>query len=144
MITIRDFVEDDWYAVAEFSSAPLGVDHELLARLHATRGPAHTLRIDRQIAACYGIAVLWPGLGEAWAILTPLGKRHPLVVTRAIARALDRTMRLWRLRRVQADVSAMNSSACRWVELLGFVRESTMPRFGPHGETFYRYVRFHG
>lgn len=144
MTIVRAFEPRDWDIVAPYSCAPPGLDRGLLAHLHATRGPAYTLLIDHQIAACYGIAVLWRGLGEAWAILTTHGKQHPIISTLAIARALPKTMRAWNLRRVQADVSAENPSACRWVEILGFRRESTMPFFGSAGETYYRYVRFHG
>jgi hypothetical protein len=45
---------------------------------------------------------------------------------------------------VQAGVVAEHGAGRRFVEHLGFTEEGLMPKFGPRGETFAKYVLFPG
>lgn len=126
-------------AHAAIHTGPDFVDREATARHYAT-GPGYTARLDGQILACAGITIHWPGMGTAWALITPLGCRHPLRVHRAVKQGLASIVDGCHLRRVQAEVMAECAPAIRWVEALGFHAEHLMPRFGPSGESAWRYA----
>lgn len=145
--SVTPFRAADWLIAlpvsVEGDTIGLHVSHEFMARYHERGGPAWTLRVGGEIAACYGVLIPWDGLGDVWALVTPVGREHPLMVHRAILRALSCAGPL-RLRRLQADVREDFEVGHRWVRALGFQRESRMPAYGPHGEAFYRYVKFTG
>ena len=94
------------------------------------------------LLGCAGIMRLWPGLGYAWALLTPAGRQRPLVVTRLVRQGLAEAMQREKYHRVQADAIKKHKEACRWLEVLGFTKEGIMRRYGADGEDFVRYVRF--
>ena len=110
------------------------------AREHMTRGPAFSGFLGDDLAACAGVMIPWAGMGEAWAILTPLGRQHPMAVHRAIIRFLRSIIEHESLTRVQADAVAEFHVARRWLLRLGFRKESFMRRYGPDGRDFVRYV----
>jgi hypothetical protein len=118
------------------------VDLSGLSQFMKVRGPAYTGRIDDEIAICAGVLIPWPGLGEAWAVLSDLGRQHPLFVHRRVARVLRSIIRECHLNRIQCGVDISFSVGREWVERLGFRPESVMPQYGPKGETFVRYVIF--
>lgn len=117
----------------------VGVTSDEVAWAYKHRGVAYTGFVDGEIAGCAGVLVQWPGMGEAWAILTDVGRAHPIFVHRVVSRTLREIIVHSRLRRVQADVVAAFAVGRRWVERLGFEFESAMPRYGPKGEDFVRY-----
>lgn len=131
----------DHYVVATAGMHPWQ-DAEAAGRLYETRGPAYSGFVDGELAVCAGVVILYPGLGEAWAVVTDLGRRHPLFVTRAVRRGLQQIIRDHRLRRVQADVVTAHTPALEWARAFGFRDESTMPLYGPHGEGFTRLAMF--
>lgn len=102
-------------------------------------GPAFSGFLDGRLMGCAGIATLWRGSGEAWAVLT---RGVPNIVHRTIDVRFRAILRTGLYRRVQANVLANLETTVRWVEHLGFVEESRMPLFGPNGETCLRYVIF--
>lgn len=97
---------------------------------------------DGEILAAGGVAVRWPGLGYAWALVSPLGRRYPTYVHRTIYWGLRDFAVLLKLRRVECEAHADFLDGHAWLERLGFEFESTMPRYGPHGETFWKYRYF--
>ena len=117
-------------------------DAEDAAQLRAARGPAWTGFVDGQIAAVAGMTILWPGLGEAWLVLTPVGMAHPVFVTRRIAKHLWAVIREHGLRRVHVDVVADHQAGLDLVRALGFTDEHRMAAYGPSGEDFIRLAMF--
>ena len=108
----------------------------------ARTGPAWAGFWDDLLLGVAGVSILWPGVGEAWAILTAAGRQHPLIVHRAIVRQLAGIIREHGLRRLQADVIEEFTAGQQWVERLGLIQESVMPQYGPEGQTMVRYRRF--
>lgn len=104
-------------------------------------GPAFSGFLDDRLIGCAGIATIWRGSGEAWAVLTP---SMPKIAHRVIGVRFNAILQTGLYRRVQANVLQGFALAVRWVERLGFIEESHMPLFGPHGETYIRYVIFPG
>jgi hypothetical protein len=124
-------------AVGTFPYLSVQATAESLAR----NGPAFTGLIDGTVATVAGLQHFpWPGVAEAWAIVTPIGRQHGLVVSRQVARHLGRLIHAHDYRRVQADVVAAFTVGRVWVEWLGFTLESIMVGYGPEGVDMARYV----
>lgn len=142
--------------MAEFSVQPFRPEHYVAAtaghypwddvaaaaQLRVDRGPAWTGFVDGQIAAVGGMTILWPGLGEAWLVMTPVGMTHPTFVTRRLAKHLWAVIREHALRRVQVDVVADHLAGLDLVRALGFRDEHRMEHYGPSGEAFIRLAMF--
>lgn len=109
-------------------------------------GPAWTGLVDGAVAICAGISIRWEGLGEAWAVWTPLGQRHLRGCHRAVRSGMAQIIADHRLRRVQAVVIEDFWAGRLWASHLGFEEESTLPAYGPNGETMvmYRWLRTKG
>lgn len=107
----------------------------------AEAGPAITIFVDGKPIAAAGVAVLWPGVGEAWTIVTPRAENAKLAFHKAVRRSLDDVQNHLPLSRVQAVVRADYERSQRWIERLGFANEGLMKNYGPEGADYYRYGR---
>ena len=107
-------------------------------------GPAWTGFEEETMLGSAGVILRWPGLGYAWAVLTPAGRRRPIPVHRGVRRHFEDIIVKESLRRIDAEVLQVDRIACRWLERLGFQVDGEMPAFGPRGEPFVRYVRLIG
>jgi hypothetical protein len=85
-----------------------------------------------------------PTLAVAWALWTPRARAWPArrAVHVTMVRHLRRITAHFKPRRLQAEVLADEPRARRWVEALGFTLESTMPAYGPQGQTMETWVWF--
>lgn len=101
-------------------------------------GDAFTLIIDNKIIACGGIEQLWPGVGEAWLIMSEGALKYPVSVMRR-AREIFPKMNT-KYHRVQALVLYQFHKAMLFVERLGFRYEGLMQAYGPNKEDYMRYV----
>lgn len=108
------------------------------AAMH-THGPAFTALVDGEVAATAGVHVGVPGRGECWAIVTGLGRRHPLFVTRHVIRHLRAIIERLELVRVEAVVDAEYWCGRYWVERMGFEMETIRRRYCA-GRDFAAYV----
>ena len=109
--------------------------------------PAWTALIDDRVAACAGIIIRWAGVGEAWAIWTPLGQepRHRRFIHRAVRDGLWRIIAARGLYRVQAQIATACWPARLWAHHLGFtVDEGDMALYGPNRESYTQVVLFPG
>jgi hypothetical protein len=131
-------MEPAHYAEAAGSSFPWQDNLRSGARL-IEAGPAFTGFVDGQLAAVAGVVCKWPGQGDAWAIVTTVGRQHPVFVHRAVVRALRAIVQDKGLRRVTATVVRDWAIARGWVHALGFEKEATMRAYGPQGEDFVQY-----
>jgi hypothetical protein len=136
--------------MAECRVIPFHVEHYLEAvqgmpvigdptengRCFERAGPAWTGMIGDAVAGCAGVALLSPGVGEAWAVLTPLGLGHMRWIHRAVRDALRAIIAEHRLRRVQARVIADFFPGRLWAAHLGFREESRMFLAAPGGRDF--------
>lgn len=66
-------------------------------------------------------------VGDAWALTGKAVDRMPVAFHRAVRQGLASIMAAHRLRRVQAVCLASHEQARRWLERLGFTRESREP-----------------
>ena len=116
-----------------------GVDNEELAQSYL-RGPAFSLFADGVIIAIAGIAIIWPGMGEAWALFGKDFKKHKITIHRETLRGLKWIAAKHGLRRIQAAADRDNPMTSRWLYSLGFKFEGIMPEYW-NGKTFSRFGR---
>lgn len=89
------------------------------------------------VAGCGGIVELWPGVGQAWAVLSRRALSRPVTLTRTAQRELDRIARARNLARVQATVADGHGAGARWLAFLGFEVEGLLVNYGPGGHGDY-------
>jgi hypothetical protein len=95
-----------------------------------------------QAIASAGIRPLWPGRAEAWSVLGPdLDRFDLLYLTRKVAQRIEAVQQILKLRRLEATTPVGFVAGCRWLELLGFEPEATMPNFAPDGSGHRLYAR---
>jgi RimJ/RimL family protein N-acetyltransferase len=145
-LDVRDFEPADylaiWDQIAGQFPSPRHLHPHRWAEEYAESGPAFTGWWHGHILACAGLMMPWPHLASAWAVLTPEGRRHPVMVHRTVRRFLDALAAAHQLRRIEAIAIEQDPRARRWLERLGFAIESRRPLWGPQGEAGINYVRF--
>ncbi len=112
---------------------------EVWAEYKEKAGPAVAVTDPQnQIVFICGIHDMWPGVGEIWAVYSPLAKKYPhtWIVSREL---LDITFKDYV--RLQAALDPVGCpEAIRFDERLGFKPEGMMPRYGYHGEDMIMYA----
>jgi len=106
-------------------------------------GPAFSAFADDELFIIGGINILWPGVGEAWAMLGTSYKKHGLFIHRNTVKYLANIVDTLKLRRVQAVVLASHWAGMEWVDRLGFEYEGEMKAYF-QGETYLRYSKIFG
>ncbi len=93
---------------------------------------------DGKVVACCGLIVQWENRAEAWAMLSKTC-RHDIV---SLHRWVDQMMEAAPIRRIEAPVVANYRPGIRWVEMLGFKKESDRLRaYFPNGADAIMYAR---
>jgi hypothetical protein len=64
-----------------------------------------------------------------------------LYLTRKVAQRIEAVQQILKLRRLEATTPVGFVAGCRWLELLGFEPEATMPNFAPDGSGHRLYAR---
>lgn len=99
----------------------------------AIQGFAFSAVAAGRIVGCAGIVPLWPGVGQAWAVLSDIALAHPITLTRTIQREMARIEAMHGLHRIQATVAEEHVAGRRWLAWLGFEVEGLMCNYGPGG-----------
>ncbi len=115
---------------------------EVWAEYKEKAGPAVTVTDPQnRIVFICGIHDMWSlgsGVGEIWAVFSPLAKKYPhtWIVAKEL---LDITFKDYV--RLQAALDPVGCpEAIRFDERLGFKPEFLMRRYGPHGEDMIMYA----
>ena len=86
-----------------------------------------------------GIVEFWPGVGEAWVIFADEARKEPKQLVRTVRTYLNQHKPAFH--RLQALVKDAVPCSQRFVEMLGFVREATLPQYGPDKSDFIMYSK---
>ncbi len=89
-----------------------------------------------------GVTQVWPGLGAAWAYCAVGYERVIGEVTREVRREILPTLDAMGFHRIEARPMEANLMSCRWLETLGFERQTALAQFGRGRETFVLYARY--
>jgi len=117
-------------------------DLEKRGRLYSENGPAYSAVINGKIWGCAGVILLWPGVGEAWAIsILNAPQTFPIFFHKAVIQMLNRIIKLHELHRVQAAVRCDWEQAQKWIERIGFEREGLMRQYLPDHADCWRYAK---
>ena len=120
MLKLRPFKIDDVFKVQ--------LDYELPreGRCSLVEHPnidAFTLEDDDEILAVGGAHIMWPGVAEAWVLVSPSGKQHGRLFARYAKRRFEGMLKENDIRRMQATIHVTDEPAMRFVEWLGFEKE---------------------
>ena len=108
--------------------------------MYAQAGPAYTAIAYDQVVLCAGIMLMWPGVGTAWAVVSPLIERYRVSGSAAAMYGLKYLIDKYQFHRVQAPVYEKFDRGIRWVEFLGFKREGPLEAFGRNRENYIMYA----
>ena len=86
---------------------------QMYAAAYAIRGDSFTVKEKGQIIACGGVVSLWPGVGEAWTILSDTIKASPFFLHRKTFKVLLGLIRDRKYHRVQSIIWCCDSVAIR-------------------------------
>ena len=143
-LTIREYEPQDFMDIELMDyerSFREGQPVEKWANIKKVAGPTATvIDPDGRIVFCCGVHDMWPGVGEIWAVFSPLAQKYPH--TWQVAKTLlDVGFKDYV--RLQAPLDLSYDAAIRFDERLGFKSEGVMRRYGPRGEdrTMYALVR---
>lgn len=103
--------------------------------------PAYTARHNGTLLACAGVKCFWPGVGEAWAFISPeivAYKRELLFYMRKYIQHIADTEKLWR---IQAVVRKDFPQGLRLTRHLGFTMEGKLAQYGPDGTDCFMFSR---
>ncbi len=99
----------------------------------ANRGPSGTILTDSDILGLGGIMIPWQGMGVAWFKMYPKAAENLREFWGVVVDTFSGWVRDYKFVRVEAHVDSADPKAIRTAHHLGFVRESTLIRWGPGG-----------
>lgn len=111
---------------------------------HQTEGV--TVLIDGQIAAILGVVVIWNGVGEVTLVPSEIFYRYPKLMLKTIKSFMELAVDTWNLHRLHAMTLTNLPHHGRFLQALGFVRETCdtgVVAYGPDNSSFHiwGYVR---
>ena len=92
----------------------------ILAECAERTGRGYTGCLLGDPVGCAGVAIQRAGMGECWALFSPIIKTMPLSLFRAVKKGLDEIILESRLTTLYAVVEPTDKSAARFMEHLGF------------------------
>lgn len=96
------------------------------ARMIEQAGQSFTAMVGDKVLACSGTAEVWTGRAVAWALISKDAGRHMVGIHKAVAGYLSAA----KYKRIEAWVDEGFEPGMRWLELLGFTRETPLPMRG--------------
>lgn len=102
-------------------------------------GGGFTGLVDGRVVACAGCTEVWQGRAVAWALLSKDAGRHMMQIHRAVHGYLKAAQ----FRRIEAWVDEGFGPGERWLEMMGFRRETPEPMrgFRPDGGACFLFAR---
>lgn len=102
---------------------------------------AFTGMIGERVIGSAGAFLLWPGVGEAWALFSKMSLEEGRACFLTTRRRLHVFMQQGLLHRLQAAILVDDIQACRFARALDFKYEGEMPGYSADGATCVRYAK---
>lgn len=106
------------------------------ARALERAGTAFTAWAGSTVIACAGYIHFWPGRGQVWAMVSQDIRAYGSCIHRRVRRYIDAHP----VARLECIIDPQFEASVRWAVRLGFTYESTMQRYGIHGQDMDMYV----
>lgn len=110
------------------------------AEMNVMPGMSYTGLYEGRPVMCAGVRTLWPGVGEAWILLSPEIVNFKKEMYYTVIQYLEKIIKENGLWRVQAHARTDVPVAVRFLEHLGFEREGLMRKFDPQGRDCFLYA----
>ena len=94
-----------------------------------------------ELLAIGGVAEHWPGVGNVWMAITPLGQEKPLVLIRQSRKFLAIFHELGKFHRLQMHVSCEIEKHGKFAETLGFTFECRMAQYSVSRQDMNQYSK---
>ena len=88
---------------------------------------AFTARLDGRVIGCAGVFKRWEGTGQAWVMISEEMMNYKMWFHRSVWKLLKHVAEAERFCRIEAVVLASSPRNIRWLETLGFSRETPEP-----------------
>jgi hypothetical protein len=125
-------------AVDEYESEQIALaDRIRMLDIQSKAGPCITAFAHNEPIAVFGCVLLWPGVGEAWSMLSEKARRYPVTMTKAAKHFFMAVERQFNLHRLQITVKSTDKRAMGWAKTLGFVPEGLMLQYSADKEDNY-------
>ena len=111
-------------------------------KLMCDEHPTYTFEHDGIPVAVIGLQLLWTGTAHAWTVISDQVRGNGITLTKLTKELLEGHAKALKVWRVQAYVKEDVKENTKWIELLGFKRESVMYRGSPEGTNLLLYVRY--
>ena len=120
------------------------VDGEFEQRLYAGMlreklGPAIVIEDEQGVVCMGGAVIIWPGVAELWFRL--IRTSHLLSLMKELRRLLEKGVKHFKIRRIQACVEDGFGKGCRFAEFMGFHREALLKKYSYDGKDSIIYTR---
>ena len=130
-----EFREPDARAVQDFAN----LEEYLL--VHTSSGESYSIFVDSVWACAGGVVMLREGVGEAWALTTPLVSEYRISIARCAIKYLGGMIERLNLHRVQASIQETHKDSIKFMEYMGFEFEGTLRKYGTNQENYVLYAR---
>lgn len=142
-IIIREYKPEDYLAISRRKldmMTYLNFPDPVAISQNLGKGPAFTGTSNGDIIACAGVLIFWKGVGEGWAVTSPLVEKYKLTFAKVIHEKLTEIIKNYSLERVQTVVDAEHKISQEWLKRMGFGNETPdgMRKY-IGGRTYYRF-----
>lgn len=135
MYNVREFNKQDVYDI------DVGYEFDRSLLVEGQRTVGKTLERDGEILATAGVHLMWNGVGEGWALVSPKVEENGLVFARYAKKMISDIIKSNNLTRVQATIHGSDTVAAKFASWLGFQNEGVMRKYGVNGEDYVRVAR---
>jgi hypothetical protein len=96
---------------------------------------------DDNVLMCMGTVMLWPGVADTWSLVHPETGVSALTLVRDTRKLLEDFCQVYGVHRCNAQ--AFDDDQHRWMQLLGFVDETVMHKYGPQQQDVIGMVKWY-
>ena len=104
-------------------------------------GLSYTYISDGEILCCFGVQLLWQGVGELWMMPSDNDDMFLISHMSKISELIDIIIKDFSLNRLQIQVTVPNERTLCFVKSIGFEIEGTLKNYGPEGNDYFMLAR---
>ena len=104
--------------------------------MQAEHGFAFTAFLYGKPVASFGVALIWNGVGEMWAVIGDTARTKPFAMTKIGILFADMAEISLGLHRLQITVKTSDNRAVRWARAIGFISEGTLKAYSEDKEDY--------